>query len=56
MLGIRIVTGMRTRLSHLLAAHGNHLALDVGSLIRRALILTVWSYKDNIALIDASIV
>jgi len=56
MLCIRIVTGMRTRLSHLLAAHGNHLALDVGSLIRRALILTVWSYKNNIALIDASIV
>lgn len=56
MLGIRIVTGMRTRLSHLLAAHGNHLALDVVSLIRRALIRTVWSYKDNITLIDASIV
>lgn len=56
MLGIRIVTGMRTRVSHLLAAHGDHLALDVVSLIRRALIRTVWSNKDNIALIDSSIV
>lgn len=57
MLGIiRIVPGMRTRLSHLLAAHGNHLALDVVSLIWRALIRTVWSYKDDITLIDASIV
>ena len=57
MLGIRIVTSMRTRLSHLLAAHGNHLALHVVSGIRRAsLIRTVWSYKHNITLIDASII
>ena len=56
MLGIRIVTGMRTRLSHLFAAHGNHLAIYVISLIRRPLVRTVWSNKYYITLINASIV
>lgn len=56
MLGIRIVTGMRTRLSHLFAAHGNHLTIYVISLIRRSLVRTIWSNKYYITLINASIV